>query len=122
MSKQPRDDPLYLNAWREAKLILSIWFTCLIYTVGVCYLYGYLSHEPDPAATGPSVGVLAGPLDAFNRAPESLQVPFGIGMPDWVFYGVGLPWLICIIVTWWFCLFYFVEDDLGPDLRKEETR
>lgn len=122
MSNQPREDPLYLNARREAGVILAIWSACLIYTVGFCYLFGYLSHEPDPGSTGLSIGEWVGPLTSLDREAASLEVPLGLGMPDWVFYGVGVPWLLCIVVTWWFCTFYFTEDELGADFKPEGSQ
>lgn len=109
----PKLDPLYRNALREAKFILSVWTLCLVYTTTYCYLYGYISHEGTPESTGPDIGTLVGPLPSFNRDPESLTTPLGLAIPDWIFYGVVLPWTICIIFTIWFCLSYFTEDDLG---------
>jgi len=70
---------------------------------------------------GTSVGELAGPLHSLDRAPESLSTPLGLGIPDWVFYGLIVPWLVCIAITFWFCLFYFADDDLGEhaDIQRD---
>jgi hypothetical protein len=111
----PQEDPVYRHSLREGILILAIWGLCLVYTCTYCYLFGYLSHEPHPSPVGPSLGEWLGPLTAFDRDPATLTTPLGLGIPDWIFYGVVLPWLLCIGVTFWFCLFYFVEDDLGDD-------
>lgn len=100
---------------REARIIIILWTVCLVYSCTYCYLNGYLSHPPHPASTGPSIGALCGPLTTFNRDPATLRTPLGLGIPDWVFYGVVVPWLCCILATMWFCLFYFVEDDLGGE-------
>jgi hypothetical protein len=62
---------------------------------------------------GTSVGELAGRLHALDRDPQTLSTPLGLGIPDWVFYGLIVPWLVCIAITFWFCLFYFADDDLG---------
>lgn len=109
------EDPVYRHSRREGILILALWFVCLLYTCTYCYLFGYLSHEPHPNPAGPALGAWIGPLTAFDRDPSTLTTPLGLGIPDWIFYGVILPWLLCIVVTFWFCLFYFVEDDLGED-------
>lgn len=109
------DDPVYRHARREAFFILGLWTSCFFYTIGYCYLNGYLTHEPDPTATGPAISELVGPLESFNRDPESLSEPFGLGIPDWVFYGIVVPWLVCIVATFWFCFFLYVEDDLNDD-------
>ena len=106
------EDPIYLHTRREAKIILSIWLIALIYTCTYCYLFGYATHPSDPAATGPAISTWVGPLESFDREPDSITTPLGLGIPDWVFYGVALPWVICILLSVFFCLFVFEEDDL----------
>jgi hypothetical protein len=107
------EDVLLGNSRREAWIVLLAWLGSLIYTVSVCYLFGYLTHEPSGTSVGPDVASLLGPLTSFNRNPESLTTPLGLGIPDWVFYGIVLPWVACIALTLWFCFRYFSEDDLG---------
>ncbi|MGE3805660.1 MAG: hypothetical protein AB7K24_13370 [Gemmataceae bacterium] len=113
-----RDDPVYLRTRREAFMILALWALCFLYSVSYCYFNGYTSHEPLPGAVGGDVAELAGPLESYNRKPDSLTMPLGI--PDWVFYGVVIPWGLCVLVSVLFCLFVFVEEDLGPDEDEEE--
>lgn len=115
------DDRIYLHARREAILILVVWALCGIYTVGYCYLFGYISDEPMSDSLGPPAGDLFDSILETRRDPESITFPLGLGIPDWVFYGVLLPWGICIAFTIWFCLFYFVEDEL-PEERREESQ
>lgn len=114
-------DPLYLNSIREACLILVLWLAAGIFTVSWCYFGGYLTHEPDLAAAGPDLVDLLGPFERFDRDPDSLTTPLGLGIPDWIFYGVVLPWLACIGLTFWFCLKYFSEDDLENGESPGET-
>lgn len=113
--KSLAQDPLYRNSLREARLILIIWFLCGIITVTICYLFGYLSHEPDLNSTGPDLVNIFGSFEKFDRTPESLTTPLGLGIPDWIFYGIVIPWLVCIGFTFWFCLSYFSEDELDDD-------
>ena len=40
-------------------------------------------------------------------------------MPDWVFWGIAVPWLVCVLFTTWFCFFYMADDDLGRDPDEE---
>ena len=70
-------------------------------------------HEPLPSSTGPAVTHVLGPLESFNRDPESVTFPLGLGIPDWVFYGILLPWIVCIVLSFWYGLFFFAEDDLS---------
>lgn len=114
-------DPVYLNCLREARFILGVWCCCFCYTVTFCYLYGYLDHEPLPASTGPPVAELVGPLESLNRDPETLTFPLGLGIPDWVFYGIALPWVICIAISFWYGLVLFAEDDLGAQAEASQT-
>lgn len=109
------EDPIYRRSLIEARIILSIWAIALVYTCTYCYLFGYVSHPADPAATGPAISELIGPLESFDRDPASLKTPFGLGIPDWIFFGVAAPWLACIVVTIVFCLFFFRADDLGSE-------
>ena len=106
-------DVLLRHARREARIILSCWVVSLVYTVSYCYLFGYFSHEPSGTSTGPDVAFALGGLAPFNRQVESLRTPLGLGVPDWVFFGIVLPWLGCIGLTLWFCFRCFREDDLG---------
>lgn len=80
-------DPLYLHARREALLILALWAICLVWTVGCSYLMGY--------GTG------------------SETVSTIAGIPSWVVWGVGAPWLVATGITFWFCFAYMADDDLG---------
>ena len=106
-------DPTYRNSLREAKFILGLWAVCFVYTTGYGYLNGYLVHQPLPSSTGPGITELFGPLESFNRDPESVTYPLGLGIPDWIFYGVAVPWVICIVLSFWYGLFMFAEDDLS---------
>jgi len=108
-------DPLFRNSLREARLILAVWLLAGVATITICYLFGYLSHEPDVNSSGPDLVNTIGSLRGFDRTPESLTTPLGLGIPDWIFYGVVIPWLACILFTFWFCLRYFSEDDLGEE-------
>ena len=76
---------------------------------------GYLSHEPLPSATPAAVADLLGPLKNFDRDPASLTFPLGLGIPDWVFYGIVVPWFIASVLTLWYVFFFFAEDELAPD-------
>ena len=86
--------PSFVNARREAWLILSAWAVCLLWTVGYSALAGY------------------------DVPPE--QISFILGMPDWIFWGVLMPWIAATLFSVWFGLVYMTEDDLGPAEDDEE--
>jgi hypothetical protein len=79
-----REHPLITSARREAIVALLIWLAALSYSVGYCCLNGY------------------------GRKPESLT--FVLGFPDWVFWGLIVPWGVCTIVSGWFA-FAFMKDE-----------
>ena len=89
------EDPLVRSARREAAWSLLVWLGALVYTVGYCSLYAYDADRP---------------------------VTFVWGLPDWVFYGIALPWAVCIVVSSIFALFVMRDEPLGleEDLRGEE--
>lgn len=111
---------LYQNARREAVVILLLWLVSSIYSGTFCYLYGYKTHEAIAKPYGPTVSQFAGPLTEWDRSPETLAFPMSIGIPDWVFYGVVIPWAICIVLTFVFCIFYYSEDDLSEGTESND--
>jgi hypothetical protein len=84
-----REQQLLRNARREGLLIMTVWAATLIWSVVSAYVLGYY------------------------RRPE--QVGLILGIPDWVFWSVVLPWGICLTFSVWFCFAYMADDDLGQD-------
>lgn len=85
----PCEDPLLRNARREAFLALGMWLVAMTYTITYCYLHGY------------------------GRAPESLT--FVLWFPDWVFWGIVVPWGVCVVVSTVFAFFVMGDESLGED-------
>jgi hypothetical protein len=83
------EDAVLHSARREAIVVLVIWLAAVSYTVGSCLWRGY------------------------GRSWES--VTFVWGFPDWVFWGVVLPWLVCVAVAWWFSYRFMTDESLGED-------
>jgi hypothetical protein len=90
----PTDDPVLRSARREALVVFASWLAAMIYTVSYCYLNGY------------------------NRAQESLT--FVLGFPDWVFWGIVVPWSVCIAFSFWFGATFMRDEDLGEELPEQE--
>jgi hypothetical protein len=98
--KSPTDlewDPVYLHARKEAWLILGVWFLAMLWTLPVSYFNG------------------------FDSQVDIEQVTFIWGMPSWVFWGIGLPWMVANLITIWFCFCYFSTDDLEPPESNENS-
>jgi hypothetical protein len=82
------EQKLLKNARREGIVIMTAWAIVLCWTVGGSYLLGYDSTRPTNLI---------------------------LGMPDWIFYCIVLPWGCCLLLSFWFCFFYMADDDLGQD-------
>jgi hypothetical protein len=83
------EDPLITDARREALWVVLLWASALVYTLTYCYWFGY------------------------QRNVETMQ--FVLWFPDWVFWGVIVPWCVCTLVSAWFAMFYMHDADLGSD-------
>ena len=86
-------DPVFLHSRREAIVIFFVWLAGLVWAVPFCYFNGY--------------------VDA-----ENISTVWGI--PSWLFWGIGVPWILADLFTVWFCFFYMADDDLGEDPGIEE--
>ncbi len=80
------EHPLLKSARREMLGALAIWLAATIYSVGYCWAFGY------------------------GRDPQSLT--FVLGFPDWVFWGLIVPWGVCTAVSIWFALAFMRDEDL----------
>lgn len=87
----PQEDPVARSARREAALAFIAWAVAMTYTVGYCYLYGY------------------------GRDVETLR--FVLWFPDWVFWGIIVPWGVCIVLSVVFAFGIMSDDSLGDDLE-----
>ncbi|HEX4146922.1 MAG TPA: hypothetical protein VHY91_25720 [Pirellulales bacterium] len=78
------EDPVVRSGRREGLWTLALWLAAMIYTVTYCTFWGY------------------------GRPIESLS--FVLWFPDWVFWGIVVPWGACTVVSIYFAL-YVIEDD-----------
>lgn len=94
------------NTRREARVVLLIWALALTWAVGYCYLRGY-EHNPDCWLIQSGLAV--------QRTSENFDL--FLGMPDWIWMGIVLPWLLCSAFTAGFCL-GMTDDDLGGEANE----
>lgn len=90
----PKEDPVLQSSRREAIAVLITWLAALIYTVTYCYLNGY------------------------NREYESLTFVFGF--PDWVFWGIVIPWAICVVLSYLFSYWFIRDEDFGGEEESDD--
>jgi hypothetical protein len=84
-----KEQQLLRHARREGLLIMALWGLCLIWSM----TFGYLMGD--------------------RRSPGDMSLILGI--PDWIFWSVVLPWGLCLAFSIWFCFRYMADDDLGQD-------
>ena len=82
------EDPLVRSTRREAIVTAVIFVAALAWTVGYCSAYGY------------------------GRSLESLT--FVLGFPDWVFWGILLPWGTCTLLACGLSLWFIRDQELEP--------
>jgi hypothetical protein len=91
-----KEQVLLQHARREGLLIMAVWAVTLTWSVGSGYLLGY--HRP-----AQEIGLI-------------------LGIPDWIFWSVVLPWATCLAFSVWFCFAFMADDDLGQDPEEGEGR
>lgn len=94
---------LYRNSRREMAVVFVVTFLALAWTVGYCWLHGY-RHDPESWVVRQGIATA-------RTAEDFHQIG---GLPDWVFVGILLPWLLCSAFTVGFCL-GMKDDDLGRE-------
>jgi hypothetical protein len=109
MPASPSAERLYRHACREARIVLLVWLLSLLWCVGYCYLFGY-RHAPDswPVKVG-----LARAAEPPADGPAPLRTY--LGFPDWVFFGILVPWVLCSLFTVAFAAWGMADDDLGQE-------
>lgn len=93
------EDPVVSSSRREAVAVLSMVAIALGYTVTTCYRMGY--------GTG-------------TRELKFVRLFFGIAFPDWVFWGIVVPWLTCFVLGSTFAFFVMKDADLGVELEDDD--
>lgn len=86
-------DPVVRTARREALLVVGIWLVAIIYSISTCYWLGY------------------------NRPAAEAKLVWGF--PDWIFWGVVAPWVICSGIAWAFGARFVHDSHLGEELPEE---
>lgn len=90
----PQEDPVLTSSRREMLIAFGIWIAATAYSAGYCSLYGY------------------------GRTAESLRFVFGF--PDWIFWGIVVPWGLCVIASGIFAFCFMRDEELG-DPHPEES-
>ena len=93
----PLEDPVVSSGRREALWTLSLWLAAAIYSVTYCIWFGY------------------------QRSVDSLT--FVLWFPDWVFWGIVVPWLVCAAISIAFALRMAEDEPLASaaDLPSEDA-
>jgi hypothetical protein len=87
--KSSAEDPLLRSARREAIIVTLFGTVAIIYTITYCSMFG------------------------FNRPVADIKFIFGF--PDWVFWGVLVPWGVCTVVGCFFSYVLMEDHDLEAE-------
>lgn len=87
---RPPEDTLVRHARREAAAALTMWLVAMLYSVSYCYAFGY------------------------GRTVDSLS--FVLWFPDWVFWGIIVPWGICALGSLVFAFRFMGDEPLGEEI------
>jgi hypothetical protein len=90
----PTEDPVLTSSRREALITFAIWLTACIYSISVCYRYGY--------------------------GRDATTLTYVLGFPDWIFYGVVLPWTVCTVLCFIMSYFVIADGELGEEQAEEQ--
>jgi hypothetical protein len=90
---QKPEDPVLISSRREAVLVLAIWLVACVSTIGICYWLGY------------------------DRDAATLR--FVLGFPDWIFWGIVVPWSVCTGLCFIVPRFVIRDEDLGEEQTEE---
>ena len=90
---QKSEDPVLISSRREAKLVLAIWLVACVSTIGICYWLGY------------------------DR--DAATLTFVLGFPDWIFWGIVVPWSVCTGLCFVVPRFVITDEDLGEEQTEE---
>lgn len=89
-------DPVFVHSRREAWVIMGVFLLFGVYSISASFLLG--------------------------RVPEDgnlSEIRTMFGMPNWVAWGVLLPWLLANIVTAWFCFGFMKNDPLDDEVAED---
>jgi len=84
-----REDPVLISSRREALISFATWGITTVYCIGYCARHAY------------------------GRSIDDLKYIFGF--PDWVFWGIVVPWGACILFSFIFAAVWMRDEDLGED-------
>jgi hypothetical protein len=98
----------FRNSLGEFRFVSVCWFCAFLWTLSFCYLRGY-QHPADSWLV--QIG-LAEPRTSGNFR-------LVLGMPDWIVWGIMLPWIICSVITVLYGLYGMKDDDLGIEAEGE---
>jgi hypothetical protein len=88
------EDPVLTSSRREAVLVFAIWAVACVCSIGVCYRLGY------------------------DRDVTTMTYVFGF--PDWIFWGVIVPWTVCTALCFVVPRFVITDEDLGEEQAEEQ--
>jgi hypothetical protein len=89
-----QEDPLVRSTRREALIVLVIVIGAMAWTIGYCSQHAY------------------------DRPAEDIQIV--LGFPDWIVWGILVPWGVCSVLSIAFAFGVMSDDPLGEAVESWE--
>lgn len=86
---------LLVNCLAESRWMLAFWLICFAWVIGYSLSFGF-GHDRSGVDDGQEIAIVG-------------------GVPSWVFWGVGMPWLVATVFSSWFALSHMQDDSLDGD-------
>lgn len=87
------EDPVLVSSRREAWITVAIWAVACVWSLTVCYRHGY---ERDAAT-----------------------LTYILGFPDWIFWGVIVPWTVCTLICFVMAYGVIRDEELGEEQEEQ---
>lgn len=94
----PPEDPVYVNSLKDARFGMTFWALATTAVCGLSYFLGY---------------------QRAGHKLTSTDIQPVLGIPQWFFISVLVPWVLCSIVCVVYAGFIMTDEDLGSDHTEE---
>ena len=92
------EDPVVRSTRREVVGVLTVTALALTYTIVTCYQLGF-----NP-----------------QRELKFVHLLGGVAFPEWVFWGIVVPWIACFVIGALFAFCWMSDADLGEELEDDD--
>jgi uncharacterized membrane protein len=93
--KHAPEDPLVVAGRREAAFALLLSLVAMLYSVSYCVAFGY--------------------------GGEADKLTYVLWFPNWVFWGIVVPWVACVLISSVYAMCFMKDADLSREGADDAT-